>query len=350
MTVSTNFDQIIRPNSLENDKLGTKVSTEKIGGRGNLTTQDLALHFIQNEDNKNPIPLVTPTPQNTQQIKNTLEKLTQLSEEDVESDKEDLLEVQTQYAVNSANESAADESFDIDSYIKEGEEIKKSLIADGENNLAADISVFMTLLTKLAQTMRNANRDLRTAEFQAQVQTLTQAADKILKSAQETKSAAKIQGWIQIAAGALQVGVAGYGGLKSYQGSKLTSSGESLIASANKNTGNPLSALDKISGSVDKAAGATASAIGNFAGGAAHAIGQTGGGVGSLLSMNATQAAADAHAEEAKLQALAKTHETAVQHSNEVMQQQGELINDIRAKFLAILQAELDANRSIIRS
>lgn len=75
-----------------------------------------------------------------------------------------------------------------------------------EQDVQTDIYAFMALFQQLAQTMRTSAREVRQNELQAQVDTLKSAAQEIRNAAQDRMVGAMTSGAFQIAGGMAQVG------------------------------------------------------------------------------------------------------------------------------------------------
>src|SRR5689334_16107174 len=86
---------------------------------------------------------------------------------------------------------------------------------------SADIYAFLAEFQRLAQQMRNANREIRASEMNAQVNALLSSADELTKSADLKLAAGIVQGAFQIAGGAMQLGMSAASAARSIKGAQL---------------------------------------------------------------------------------------------------------------------------------
>jgi len=83
--------------------------------------------------------------------------------------------------------------------------------------LGVDIYSVMAVFQRCAQEMRSQARTVRDSELQAQVSSLTSAADEVRKAASDRMAAAIVQGAFQIAGGAVSMGMSVAGAMKGMQ-------------------------------------------------------------------------------------------------------------------------------------
>ena len=186
-----------------------------------------------------------------------------------------------------------------------------------------DIYSVMALFQQCAQQMRDNAREVRSAETQAQVKSLMGAAQEIRNAAEDRFAASVTQGAMQIAGGAVSVGMGVAGGVFSAKGI---------------NTG-----ADTVAGAKLNNIGATLSAT-------AQGTGNMVSGTGTIAAAFAEQNAAEHDASKAELEADARVHEQGAQHANDLMQQMMDVIRDVREKLGAIDQARTETVRGIARN
>lgn len=257
-----------------------------------------------------------------------------------------------------------------------------------EANQPVDIYAIMGLVQKSAQEMRNANREIRASELNAQVGELMSAASDMQKAANFRLAAGIVQGSIQMTSGAVQA----YGSIraagKSAQAAKpqseahaATADAQNFNAIADKGATKAkdlrleaeitkdvtkLDAAKKFDGPVshmrDKAttAQATASAkqaqvdslnerARNFSVGADSAS-KLIGGAGEIITAGLRFGADSADVSAKRHETLAKLHESAVSGANEMMQQMMDVIRDVKDKLASIDQSRIETNRGIARN
>jgi hypothetical protein len=224
-----------------------------------------------------------------------------------------------------------------------------------ENQVTADIFAFMALFQKLAQEMRNTARTQRTAESQAQITSLQNAAEKMKDAAAQRLTAAIVQGAMQIAGGLLQAGLSAASATQTIKGAKMEADGTKNLAQIDQmGTKGMLSASSKTAlsnGATDQvAAGKALGAQGTLYAGLGQASSGITGGLGGIIGASFTHKADLADAEKMNLETQAKVQETAVQHANDMMQQMMDVIRDVRDKLQSIQQSAIETNRGISRN
>jgi hypothetical protein len=204
---------------------------------------------------------------------------------------------------------------------KDSRDVLNNLNKLNPENIQTDIYSFMAMFLKMSQTMRAAARQDRETSMQAQVNTLTDAANKIKEAADQRFSAAIVQGAFQIGSGLLTAGM-GFASMGMMKGAGSLSDRDFNVLS-NKVT-------------------------------AMNSVGQGGGGiltgVGTMISAGYEQKAGVMDSDRAKLEAQAKIQEAGRDKANEMMQQMQDIIRDIRDKLSAIEQSSIEANRGIARN
>jgi len=205
-------------------------------------------------------------------------------------------------------------------------------------DLHADIFSFMAMFQKIAQEMRTSARNDREASLQAEVSTLTQAAEKMKDAAAERFKSAMVQGICSIASGAIQVGGGAYG---------LKTMGSAFKSTAPLGPGKqgPAMSPDMSKGIIDKAT-TKAQNVGQAGTGAGGIVG----GVGTMISAGFDQKASNLDADAKKMEAQAKIMESSTAKANDMMQQMQDIIRDIRDKLGAIQQSAIESNRGIARN
>ena len=186
-----------------------------------------------------------------------------------------------------------------------------------------DVYAVMALFQKCAQEMRDQAREVRTAETQAQVKSLMGAAQEIRNAAEDRFAASVTQGAMQIAGGAVSVGMGVAGGVFTAKG--IHADVTTVAGAKLNNVGATLSATAQGSGNMLSGAGTVAAAF-------------------------PEQAAAEHDAVKAELEADARVHEQGAQHANDLMQQMMDVIRDVREKLGAIDQARTETVRGIARN
>lgn len=184
-------------------------------------------------------------------------------------------------------------------------------ISISSQEMGIDIFTCMALFQKIAQQLRNSSREVRTSEMSAQINQMQQAADEIRNAAASRFAAAIVQNSMQIAGGAIQMGT-------SAAALKGATAGKDALANAQLARG--------------------------------QAAGQIMGGIGGLAAAPLNLAADLADARRAEADMHAKEHEMNVQHANDMMQQMMDVIRDINEKMGSIQQAQIEANRGIVRN
>ena len=227
-----------------------------------------------------------------------------------------------------------------------------------EDDVKADIYSFMALFAQMAQSMRNSARATRTAEANMEINAKLLAADKMAAAAEKRFVSSIIQGVAQIVGGAIQFGasVASVGFTAS--GAKSDAAGRTMLKEVEVGGApNPVSGvrmgpnkqLTMTTEAQTMIAGAAkTSAIGSALTGSGTGASSMLGGVGTVASASTTKEADAEDQARARLDVQAKVHETAVQHSNEIMQQTMDIIRDVREKLQAMEQAALETNRKIM--
>ena len=261
--------------------------------------------------------------------------------------------------------------------IAAGGDIKiTSLRMDSESQTMSDIYAFMAVFMKMAQQMRNTNRELRQSEMQAEQSKLAAAANEIREAAKERFTGAVVAGAMQIGAGALQVGAGAYslGKMASAQSSSSKIMTDAKAQSANNdmmfkeamksNAGKEgfdvggardkfatqqKDVMDRATAQSDKIVNAASARATNVG-----AMGTGGGqmlqGVGQIVQASQELKASEHDAHKAELEAQAKVHDQAQQQAGEIMQQMQDIIRDIRDKLSSIEQSRIETNRGISRN
>lgn len=222
-----------------------------------------------------------------------------------------------------------------------------------ETQVSADIYAVMALFQKMAQEQRNAAREVRTTEMQAQVGALKDAAQEIRNAAQERFVGAVVAGAMQIAggvasigAGAVSMGYAASAAKSNKLSGEFTEQAGYARAEGNADIADTFSGAAK---QFDAKAGLLSAKAG-FA--TATGQGSAGilGGVGGIVQATQEKKAAEHDASKAELEANAKVHDSAVQQANDLMQQMMDVIRDVKDKLGAIEQSRLETNRGIARN
>ena len=224
-----------------------------------------------------------------------------------------------------------------------------------DTQVTADIYAFMALFQKLAQQMRDTARTQRTTDLQAQVSSLQNAAEKMKDAAAQRLTAAIVQGAMQIAGGALQMGMSGLSAKQSIKGAQLEAQGKNNLATLKEFDGSK-ALPDKMQSSLTQSAnnmvkdGQIASTRGTLYQGMGQSANSIAGGLGGIIGASFTNKADLAEADKMNLETQAKVHETGVQHANDMMQQMMDVIRDVRDKLQSIQQAAVETNRGIARN
>lgn len=266
---------------------------------------------------------------------------------------------------------------------KEGEDgaLPTAEVIDRSNALAtletlermdpADISTdaleFMKVFQQCGLLIRQTERELRATELSAQVGALLSAADAMKESADKRLAAGIAQGVMGILGGAMQIG----GGVLQIgaSGKAFEASNESLQSGAEARikgeNSAELSAKGDVAGakqSADESAdlglqSAKQNAKAMELGSNAQAYGQIGAGtsavanaVGGIISSAYSHESELETVRKTRLEADAKVHETGVQYANEMMQAAQDIIQSMKEKSAAVVQAQSDANRGIARN
>ncbi|GAB1387133.1 hypothetical protein MASR1M59_22810 [Melaminivora sp.] len=231
------------------------------------------------------------------------------------------------------------------------EELQVSRFDDSQ--VSADIYAFMALFQKMAQEMRNTARTQRTAEFQGQISSLQNAAEKMKEAAGQRFTAAIVQGVTQITSGLAQAGASAYSASKTIQGARMEARGSNMVAKAQAGAeSNPASNVLRATqrGNNMIADGKALGATGTKWAGYSQASGGLIGGTGGIIAASFNYKADMLDADKTNLETQAKQHETAVQHANDMMQQMMDVIRDVRDKIAAIQQSQVETTRGIARN
>ena len=190
-----------------------------------------------------------------------------------------------------------------------------------EANVSTDVYAFMALFTQMAQQMRKVAKEQRQTELQNQVSSINSAADKMVEAAEKRFAAAMVQGYMQIASGAISVG------------SGVVSIGASGTAKASDfQTGSRF--LTEL----------------NASQGIAQGMGQMVTGMGSIISGGIEYGASLDDAEAKRLEADGTAAQARRENAQEVAQNMGDLIKDIREQLRAIVQSNIETNRGMARN
>jgi len=194
-------------------------------------------------------------------------------------------------------------------------------------NVQTDLFEFLKLFAKISQEMRNAAREQRTAEMQAQVASLKDAAQEIRDGAVARLISGVITGAVQIASGAVSIGFA-------------ASAAKSVKANAKPDVGPEISP-DMKAMNLKNADIATARGQG---------ISQLSQGVGQVGSSAANYVGSQADADKAEAEAEAKTHEMRSDEAKDMMDQALQQLQKILETFQAMEQAKIDTTKGIARN
>lgn len=242
-------------------------------------------------------------------------------------------------------------------------EIKSALAnlsSFSDSQVSADIYSFMALFQKIAQEMRNTARTQRDTDFQGEIASLKNAAEKMKGAAEERFKAAVVQGITQIIGGVIQAGVSAYSAkqtIKPSAGAKNIECGEKMLtkisrASASNPESQVAAATSKANSLISE--GKQMNAAASAAGSNWKSIGEAGSGLiaaGSGIASNDLKQQADMlDADKANLDTQAKIHETAAQQANDLMQQMMDVIRDVRDKLASIEQSQIETTRGIARN
>ena len=266
----------------------------------------------------------------------------------------------------------------------------QALAALNAGTASVDIFAIMAAFQKSAQEMRSSARQTRQSELEGQVADLKSAAQEIRNAAQDRFSAAVVQGSMQIAGGALSLGMAGAGALKSLKGANmeaqagafkteadgLETQAGALKAQADDIENQPGAPIVEAEGmdndpdalrakadglsvqakdlsaqadSVSAAAGKLQSqntALKDVVKGVSGVLGSA----GALASTALERNAAGHDAAKATDEATAQVHAQGVQDASDTMQQMLGVIQDIQNKLGAIEQANTDSIKGIARN
>lgn len=235
-------------------------------------------------------------------------------------------------------------------------------------DMTVDIAALMEVFVKCNQSLRNAARERRSAELNAQADSLRAAGAEMKIAADKRYDAGICQGVMGITAGAVQVGAGavqfGMAGMALGEGKKAAdfdSRAKSLRSDAKE--------LELLGGDKQTSLhwerqatelelkSSNHSGLSTALSNKTQAIGQIGGGISGMISSGGaighTSLTHDADMAEVKrtgLETDAKMHETNVQHANEMMQNTQEAIRDMKEKIAAIQQAQSETTRGIARN
>lgn len=235
------------------------------------------------------------------------------------------------------------------------------------SSVAVDMVEFMTILHQCGVLMRQTERTNRALKLSAQVGALLNAADAMQSAADKRLAAGITQGvmgilggCVQVGGGALQIGQAGKALESSNAAIKASSDSQDFgeQAAAAQTANNPQLAKNFQDNATAKSIEASTrkAEADNFSS-KAQAVGQIGAGVGAIVNSTSTiissaltQGADLDEVKRTRFEAEAKAHEAAFQNSNEMMQTAQEIVQDMKEKVAAVVQAENDSLRGITRN
>lgn len=186
-----------------------------------------------------------------------------------------------------------------------------------------DLYSIMAVFQQCAQKIREGARELRDSEVSAQVSASRGAAQEIRNAAEDRFNASVTQGAMQIAGGAVSVGMGVAGGAYSLKG---------------------------INAGVDTTAGARLNAIGSTLASSAQGAGSMLSGSGTVGAAFAEQQAAEHDAAKADIEADVTVHAQNVQQANDLMQQTLDMIRAAHDNFSSVEQSRADSVRGILRN
>lgn len=221
----------------------------------------------------------------------------------------------------------------------------------GETQTTADIFNFMELFQRLAQQMRNTARTQRTADMQSQVKALESAAAEMKSAAKSRFIGAVLQGSMQIAGGLMQIGFSSASAKNTIKSARSEAGAKTKMDLSKSEGKEPdmretLVKESREDMALSKIQGATAQKHQSYS----QASGSIASGLGGMVGAGFTLEADLHDARRTELESQSKTFETAVQHSNETMQQMLDVIRDVRDKLQSMQQSALETNRSISRN
>ena len=233
-----------------------------------------------------------------------------------------------------------------------GEQLVASM-ASAEKNMMGDIFAFMAIFQKIAQEQRNSARETREVQMHAQIGTMLEAAKNMETAATARFNAALVQGIVQIGSGCLSIA----GGVASMKaGAKAETKSQDMIKSGRQHTVDTnmspkeakvhMQGVNAEANKISQAGANKAQSINIGTQGASSIAG----GIGTIASAGFTLQADKLDAENKKLDAAGKLHESAKDKANEMMQAMQDIIRDIRDKLSAIEQSAIETNRGIARN
>ena len=220
-----------------------------------------------------------------------------------------------------------------------------------KDSLPVDIYTVMALFQRMAQEMRNVNREMRASALDSQVGELLNAANDMKKSADFKLAAALVQSGIQMAGGVIQLGGA-------------YASGKEAAASARaQNKADYFKDMSESFSKDSEFRGYAADEAKQFSGDAlkhsnqankidrnVKTVNEFGSNIGSVINAGLSYAASRAEVDAKKHEAAAKLHEAGFAQANDMMQQMMDVIRDVREKVSAMDQSRIETNRSISRN
>lgn len=236
----------------------------------------------------------------------------------------------------------------------------ESLAKLSADNVSTDIYAVMALFQKMAQEQRNAAREVRATEMNAQIDSLKGAADQIRAAAQDRFVGAVVAGSLQIAGGVASI-TAGTMAFKSSMSaaSANVGSGQAKMDASNLQAANLDGSMPELAPQASYLGGKATylEGVANQHSGKAqlyNSIGQgssgIAGGIGQIAQAAQEKKAAEHDAQKAELEAQAKVHDSGVQQANDLMQQMMDVIRDVRDKLGSMEQSRLETNRGIARN
>lgn len=203
----------------------------------------------------------------------------------------------------------------------------------------ADIYAFMSLIQKMAQTMRKSDQEIRNAAVGAQVAELNNGAKEMEKAAASRLTAAQTQAWFSIGTGAATAVAGGVGAFGAYKSNQAGTARSLAHASKDFDAGRVAKTSEK---NWDNFAKSTMTGT--------DGVGRAAQGWGQLLSASDSKAAENHDAEKLRREAASKVHEQESTDAQARAQQMLDIMRDVQSKLAAMEQSNSETIRQMARN
>lgn len=216
--------------------------------------------------------------------------------------------------------------------------------------VGTDIYALMAEFQRSAQQMRNANREIRGAEFDAQISSLMASAEEMKTAADFRMYAGLVQGLSQIAAGATQVYQSGRAAAETVKSANLGKQADEALQTSKLTPELDKKTEFRAESSAFAKEAKIADSESNLRGAKAQAYSGMLNGIGGIASTMLNSYAETHDIAAKRLETEAKLHESSSQGADEMMRQMMDVIRDVRDKLQSIEQSRIETNRAMARN